>query len=215
MFRNAIQTARRTGERGNGYRPKIGIAFVHTVIDDHSRMAYAEIQHDEKAVTAIGVLQRAVAWFTERGVTVERVLSDNGAAYRSFAWRDACAELRITHKRTRPYRPKPTARSSDSTAPWATAGPTHGSMSQPNNATSHYRDGCTSTITTDHGALGLHTPADIHYGTAEAVRDKRAAVLIDAYRAHPERFSRKPPQPPHLPTGSWINPPDKSEETTQ
>ena len=104
--RNAIQTARRTGERGNGYRPKIGIAFVHTVIDDHSRMAYAEIQHDEKAVTAIGVLQRAVAWFTERGVTVERVLSDNGAAYRSFAWREACAELRITHKRTRPYRPQ-------------------------------------------------------------------------------------------------------------
>jgi transposase InsO family protein len=104
--RNAIQTARRTGERGNGYRPKIGIAFVHTVIDDHSRMAYAEIQHDEKAVTAVGVLQRAVAWFTQRGVTVERVLSDNGAAYRSFAWRDACAELRITHKRTRPYRPQ-------------------------------------------------------------------------------------------------------------
>jgi putative transposase len=66
-----------------------------------------------------------------------------------------------------------------------------------------------------HGALGLHTPADIHYGTAEAVRDKRAAVLIDAYRAHPERFTRKPPQPPQLPTGSWINPPDQPEETTQ
>ena len=66
-----------------------------------------------------------------------------------------------------------------------------------------------------HGGLGLHTPADIHYGTAEAVRDKRAAVLTDAYRAHPERFSRKPPQPPQLPTGSWINPPDQPEETTQ
>src|SRR5208337_1423776 len=50
----------------------------------------------------------------------------------------------------------------------------------------------------------LHTPADIHYGTAEAVRDKRAAVLADAYRVHPERFIRKPPEPPHLPTGSWI-----------
>jgi putative transposase len=65
-----------------------------------------------------------------------------------------------------------------------------------------------------HGALGLHTPADIHYGTAEAVRDKRAAVLTDAYRAHPERFTCKPPQPPQLPTGSWINPPDQPEETT-
>jgi transposase InsO family protein len=103
---NARKTARRTGERGKCSRPRIGIAFVHTVIDDHSRVAYAEIQPDEKAVTAVGVLQRAVAWFAEHGVTVERVLSDNGAAYRSFAWRDACAESRITHKRTRPYRPQ-------------------------------------------------------------------------------------------------------------
>jgi transposase InsO family protein len=103
---NARQTAQRTGERHKTYHPKIGIAFVHTVIDDHSRMAYAEICTNEKAATAIGVLQRAVAWFAEHGVTVERVLSDNGSAYRSYAWRDACAELRITPKRTRPYRPQ-------------------------------------------------------------------------------------------------------------
>ena len=103
---NARETARRTGERGKQYRPRIGIAFLHTVIDDHSRVAYAEICTDEKADTAIGVLRRAVAWFAERGVIVERVLSDNGAAYRSYAWRDACVELHITHKRTRPYRPQ-------------------------------------------------------------------------------------------------------------
>jgi putative transposase len=65
------------------------------------------------------------------------------------------------------------------------------------------------------GGLGLHTPADIHYGTAEAIRDKRAAVLTDAYQAHPERFIRKPREPPHLPAGSWINPPDQPQETTQ
>jgi len=103
---NATQTAHRTGERGKAYRPKIGTAFVHTVIDDHSRVAYAEICADEKAATAIGVLQRAVAWFFERGVIVERVLSDNGSDYRSYAWRDACTELNITPKRTRPYRPQ-------------------------------------------------------------------------------------------------------------
>lgn len=102
---NARETARRTGERGKGYHPRIGIAFLHTVIDDHSRVAYAEICTDEKAATAIGVRRRAVAWFAERGVTVERVLSDNGSAYRSYAWRDACVELNITPKRTRPYRP--------------------------------------------------------------------------------------------------------------
>ncbi|MFC7500407.1 IS481 family transposase, partial [Nocardioides sp. CPCC 206347] len=103
---NAIATAHRTGQRGKESRPAIGTAFVHTVIDDHSRVAYAEICTDEKAATAIGVLQRAVAWFAEHGVTVERVLSDNGPAYMSYAWRDACAEMNIVHKRTRPYRPQ-------------------------------------------------------------------------------------------------------------
>ena len=104
--RNRAQTAHRTGQRAGDYRPRIGIAFLHTVIDDHSRVAYAEIQSDEKAVTAIGVLRRAVAWFAERGIVVERVLSDNGSAYRSYAWREACAELNVTPKRTRPYRPQ-------------------------------------------------------------------------------------------------------------
>ena len=81
-------------------------AFVHTVIDDHSRVAYAEIHDDETAATAIGVLRRAVAWFAARGVTVERVLSDNGSAYKSHAWRHACLELGIRPKKTRPYRPQ-------------------------------------------------------------------------------------------------------------
>lgn len=103
--RNKAATALRTGRTANGH-PNIGTAFVHTVIDDHSRIAYAEICTDEKATTAIGVLQRAVAWFADHGVTVERVLSDNGSAYRSHAWRDACADLSIVHKRTRPYRPQ-------------------------------------------------------------------------------------------------------------
>ena len=103
---NAQTTAHRTGQRGKDYRPHIGTAFLHTVIDDHSRVAYVEICADEKAQTAIGVLERAVAWFAARGVTVERVLSDNVSCYRSYAWRDACTALGITHKRTRPYRPQ-------------------------------------------------------------------------------------------------------------
>ena len=91
----------------NKYRqPTMGTAFVHTVLDDHSRVAYAEIHDDETAATATAVLRRAVAWFAARDVTVHRVLSDNGAAYRSHLWRDTCAELRIAPKRTRPYRPQ-------------------------------------------------------------------------------------------------------------
>ena len=103
--KNKALTARRTGRTAKGH-PNIGTAYLHTVIDDHSRVAYVETCADEKAATAIGVLRRATAWFAERGVIVERVLSDNGSAYRSFAWRDACTALGITHKRTRPYRPQ-------------------------------------------------------------------------------------------------------------
>jgi len=103
--RNKATTALRTGRTANG-KPNIGTAFLHTVVDDHSRLAYVEICADEKSETAVGVLERAVEWFADRGVVVERVLSDNGACYRSFTWRDACADLGITHKRTRPYRPQ-------------------------------------------------------------------------------------------------------------
>ena len=104
--RNRLATRDRTGITSRKYYPKVGTAFVHTVVDDYSRLGYAEICADEKATTAAAVLQRAVAWFNDRGVTIERVLSDNGSCYRSFAWRDACTELGITHKRTRPYRPQ-------------------------------------------------------------------------------------------------------------
>jgi transposase InsO family protein len=104
--RHREATATRTGKRNHRYEPRIGTAFVHTVIDDHSRVAYAEIQGDEKAVTAISVLRRAVSWFAARGVTVERVPSDNGSAYTAHAWRDACADLGITPKKTRPYQPQ-------------------------------------------------------------------------------------------------------------
>jgi transposase InsO family protein len=104
-FTNRAATRSRVGNTAKG-NPKIGTCFVHTVIDDHSRVAYAECHDDEKAITAIGVLYRAVAWFAEQGVSVERVLSDNGSAYISHLWRDTCADLGIKHKRTRPRRPQ-------------------------------------------------------------------------------------------------------------
>jgi transposase InsO family protein len=94
---------RRTGKNRG---PLLGHAFVHTVIDDHSRVAYAEVHDDETAATAVGVLRRAVSWFAARGVPAQRVLSDNGSAYRSHLWRDTCTELNLKHSRTRPYRPQ-------------------------------------------------------------------------------------------------------------
>jgi transposase InsO family protein len=103
---NRQATRDRTGIKSGKYQPKVGICFVHTVIDDYSRVAYAECHDDEKAVTAVDVLHRAVAWFADRGVTVERVLSDNGPAYKSFLWRQTCQQLGITVKKTRPRRPQ-------------------------------------------------------------------------------------------------------------
>ena len=92
--------------RSKWHNVLIGTCFLHTVIDDHSRVAYVEARDDETRETASDVLRNAVAWFAERGVTVQRVLTDNGGCYRSFLWRDTCAELGIAHKRTRPYRPQ-------------------------------------------------------------------------------------------------------------
>lgn len=92
--------------RSKHRNPKMGHAFVHTVIDDPSRVAYAEVHDDETAATATPVLRRAVAWFAVRGITTERVPSDNGSPYVSHLWRQTCAELGIRHSRTKPRRPQ-------------------------------------------------------------------------------------------------------------
>lgn len=83
-----------------------GWEFVHVCVDDATRLAYVEVLDDEKAVTAIAFLRRAVAFYAAHGVTVERLLTDNGSAYRSGIHAVACRALRIKHIRTRPYRPQ-------------------------------------------------------------------------------------------------------------
>src|SRR3954452_1323953 len=82
-----------------------GWEYVHVMIDDHSRLAYVEVLADERGVTAADFLRRGVAWFAERGIVVERVLSDNGACYRSRWHTEACSELGLRPLFTRPYRP--------------------------------------------------------------------------------------------------------------
>jgi transposase InsO family protein len=86
--------------------PVLGYGYLHTALDDHSRLAYTEILPDERKDTAVAFLARAHAWYAAAGITIERVLSDNGACYRSQPWAQACATLAITTKRTRPYRPQ-------------------------------------------------------------------------------------------------------------
>jgi len=85
---------------------RAGWQYLHIAIDDYSRLAYAELLASDSPAACAAFLRRAVSWFAEHGITVERVLSDNGNGYRSFAWRDTCAELGIKRRYTRPRRPQ-------------------------------------------------------------------------------------------------------------
>jgi transposase InsO family protein len=84
----------------------LGWEFVHVAIDDCTRLAYVEVLTDEKATTAVGFLRRAIAFYARRGITVERLITDNGSAYRSTVHAIACRTMGIRHLRTRPYRPQ-------------------------------------------------------------------------------------------------------------
>jgi transposase InsO family protein len=108
---------RGAGHRVNGHRASqfkasrtrrgpTGWEFVHVAVDDATRLAYAEVLKDERGATAAGFLRRAVAWFESLGITVARVLSDNGSCYRSNAHALVSSELQIRHLFTRPYRPR-------------------------------------------------------------------------------------------------------------
>src|SRR4029453_2790449 len=80
--------------------------YLHVAVDDASRLAYTEILPDEKKASAIAFLERALAWFARHGVRIGRIMTDNGSAYRSHEFRNACASAGVRHLRTRPYTPR-------------------------------------------------------------------------------------------------------------
>jgi transposase InsO family protein len=100
------RNSRATTPRRRNSHPVIGYNYIHSAVDDHSRLAYSEILPDEQATTAAAFWQRAHAFFTTHGITVARVLTDNGSCYRSRLWRATLTTTGITHKRTRAYRPQ-------------------------------------------------------------------------------------------------------------
>ena len=96
-------TGDRTGQsNGRG----VGWEFVHVCIDDASRIAFSQIRPDEKASSAVPFLKAAIAYYAGLGVTVTRVMTDNGSCYKAFAFREACKALGLRHIRTKPYTPK-------------------------------------------------------------------------------------------------------------
>ncbi len=94
------------GRAATRRKKHLGYAYLHTAIDDYSRLAYTEVLADEKGATAAAFWRRAQAFFAARAITVERVLTDNGFCYRGRLFNEALAEHRIVHKYCRPYRPQ-------------------------------------------------------------------------------------------------------------
>ncbi len=137
-----------------------GWEFVHVCVDDATRLAFVEVLEDEKGKTAAGFLRRAVEWFKSMGIEVERVMSDNGACYRSTLHAVACRELGLRHLRTRPYRPRTNGKAErfiqTLTRRWA-HGAIYGTSAERAAALSawltHYN------FTRRHGSLGHKAPA--------------------------------------------------------
>lgn len=150
----------RAGRSGARRLGTAGWEFVHVCVDDATRLAYVEVLGDEKGTTAAGFLRRAADWFKGMGITVERVLSDNGACYRSGAHAEACSELGMRHLFTRPYRPRTNGKAErfiqTLTNRWA-YGAIYGSSAERTAALSgwltHYN------FTRRHGSLGHKAPA--------------------------------------------------------
>ncbi|CAM5615309.1 hypothetical protein SGLAM104S_02825 [Streptomyces glaucescens] len=145
-------------DRRNG----AGYAYLHTALDDHSRLSYTEDLPDETAATCAGFLTRAVAWFAARGITVERVLTDNAWACTKNTWRDTCHELGISPRWTRPWRPQTNGKVERfPTAPCSRNGPTSGPTPQMPNGRQRFPTGFTGTTTTDPtpASAANHQPA--------------------------------------------------------
>jgi transposase InsO family protein len=100
----------REGHRIHGDRTRrsrgAGWEFVHVCVDDCTRLAYVEILPDERAETVCAFLRRAVAWFADHGIPIQRLMTDNGNGYRSYAHAAVCRQLGIRHLFTQPYRPR-------------------------------------------------------------------------------------------------------------
>lgn len=167
--------------RGRGYegehavRRTAGYRFIHTALDDRTRLVYSEIHTDERAVTAAGFWHRAAAWFANQGIGCERVISDNGSCYKSGLWHRACAETNTTVKKTRPRRPQTNGKVERFhrilleewayIRPWTSEAERHAGYDAFIHFYNHHRS---------HGALGWATPA----ATLATFRDNLPAEHI-------------------------------------
>ena len=138
------------GRAQAGPRQKVGYEYVHSMVDDHSRMAYSEVLDSEDGRTCAGFMLRAARWFASYGYRIDRVMTDNAMAYRrSQHFADALTQIGAAHKLIRPYRPRRTGKWNGSTRPSCEAGPTNAPMTPTNNDAEPSAPSSTPTITTD------------------------------------------------------------------
>jgi transposase InsO family protein len=183
--RHNARADKSTGTINKNYQPLRGYHFLHTAIDGHSRLAYTELLGDERKDTAAAFWLRANTWFTDCGITVRNVLTDNGSCYRSHAFADALGN--IEHRRTRPYRPQANGKVERFHAPWPTNGPTPGSTATTPNAAMSSPPGYTPTITTaatPHSAANHPPPAyltsQVSTPSPSAEKPSVAAIIAPA-----------------------------------
>jgi transposase len=138
-------------------RKTVGWEYVHVCVDDATRLAYVEVLEDEKGHTVAGFLRRAVAHYTRYGITVERVMTDNGGGYRSAMHAIACRLAGVRHLRTRRTGHAQTARQNASSAPCSAAGHTARPTAHPPNAPAPSTAGSTTTIAYDHTAASANS----------------------------------------------------------
>jgi len=147
------------GNDAHGGHAGIGYRYIHSAIDDRTRLVYSEIHNDEQAVTAVGFWHRAVAFYATAGIVCERVITDNGSCYRSGLWHRACAQTGTTVKKTRPRRPQTNGKIERFhrilleewayIRPWHSDGQRHRAYARFIHFYNHHRS---------HGALGWATP---------------------------------------------------------
>jgi transposase InsO family protein len=112
----------------------VGWEYVHVAVDDHSRVAFAKVMPSEKKRSAIMFLQAAIAYYNGLGIKVERLMTDNGSCYKSFAFHRACKRLGLKHIRTKPYTPRTNGKAErfiqSSLREWAYVRPTRAQPSE-------------------------------------------------------------------------------------
>ena len=189
--------------RGDAPTPgaEVGYRYLHSALDDRSRLVYSEILHDERGQTAADFWRRAERWFADWGIACERVLTDNGPCYRSRAWHRACQRTTTKAKKTRPYRPQTNGKIErfhrTLLQEWAYIRPREAKT----NAPTPTGASSTTTITTEPTERSAGTPQPPPSGTTSPYSTARSCLIHAA--PVPHQVGKRKARPPRGPGQLW------------